>query len=124
MPPPSVHRKTSREPGTHRSSCVDTGSSEGYWLNCKFKLSSKGKFYTDRSSCKFDTGEKYTVKGRIKVNSNCRVDPVTITFYDDTPAVIFRSILNFGIVDKGKSVMHGLGDAGTSEPFIFSAVKG
>lgn len=103
---------------------VDTASNEGYWLNCKFKLNSKGKFSTGSSTCKFDNSDAYPVKGKISINENCRVEPVTITFYDDTPAIVGTSILNFGIVDKGKSVMHGLGDAGTSEPFIFSAVKG
>jgi len=103
---------------------VDTASNEGYWLNCKFKLNSKGSFSTASSSCQVDQGDVYTVEGQMTVTKKCRIDPVIITFYDDTPAIVGTSTLDFGIVDKGKSVMHGLGDAGTSEPFLFSAVKG
>lgn len=103
---------------------VDTASSEGYWLNCKLKLSSKGNFDTASSRCQFDSGEEFTVAGQLLVSKKCMVEPFTITFYDDASNIVGTSTLNFGIVDKGKSVMHGLGDSGTTEPFVFSAVKG
>jgi hypothetical protein len=103
---------------------VDSTVNEGFWLNCKFKLNSKGVFDVGSSQCQLDSGEIYTTEGQFTINKTCQVDPVTITYYDATPAIVGTSILNFGMLDRGKSVMHGLGDSGTNEPFMFSAVKG
>ena len=103
---------------------VDASVNEGFWLNCKFKLNSKGVFDVGNSQCQIDSGEIYTAEGQFEINKNCMIDPVTINYYDATPALVGTSILDFGMLDRGKSVMHGLGDSGTNEPFMFSAVKG
>jgi hypothetical protein len=102
---------------------VDSTVNEGFWFNCKLRLNSKGFFDTSKSQCQFDSGETFAVEGQFKVGKNCKLDPVVITYYDEVPAAVGTSVLNFGIVDRGKSVMHGLGDSGTTEPFMFSAVK-
>lgn len=102
---------------------VDSTTNEGVWLNCKIKTNGKGKFVRTTSQCTTDAGIVFTADGVINGKSNCKIDPSTISLYDITDTLFSVFTMDFGIIDKGKTVVHGVGHAGTSEPFIVIAAK-
>jgi len=95
----------------------------GYWARCKLVVNSAGAFGRTTSICRFDTGFIVGVSGRLSVKSSCIVAPATITFFDGFGAALATTRINFAVVDRGKSVMNGVGDAGFLEPYTFVAVK-
>jgi len=102
---------------------VDETTTLGSWTRCKLKLNSKGRFNTTNSSCVVDTGERLFIAGRFTGKSSCNLNPVRINFFDTSGDFVRVSIIDFGNLDKGKTVISGVGDKGTDFPFIFTAIK-
>ncbi len=98
-------------------------TNQGNWISCKFKVNSKGFYNPNTSVCVYDNGVNVFPGGRFKLRSSCVIDNSFFDLWDVNGAYIGFSVLEYGTVDKGQTVMQSVGDSGTTTPFIFNAVK-
>jgi len=102
---------------------VGSADSLGYWTKCKLSINSAGAVSRSSSSCIYDIGVTRKVSGTMKVNSACQISATTLSLWDAFDARTGATKINFATMDRGKSVMVGVGDASTVEPWMFTGVK-
>ena len=102
---------------------VSSVDSLGYWTKCKLSVNSAGAISRAGSSCLYDVGATRKVSGSLRINRACAISAATFSLWDPFDVLAGTTKLNFGTLDRGKTVMTGVGDASTVEPWVFTGVK-